>query len=124
MPAKAFCVLLFVSNGGQVDERGKPIFKRGWRTRGNCRDPGDCDGCPLMQQELAKYAPSSIMWVCPVCIRELTRQAKEQGMSFLAPGYFTEGLCQYEGCSRPARTEGGEELPARYSHLLQLFIRN
>jgi hypothetical protein len=59
---------------------------------------------------------------------EVIKLAKAKGIPFNVPGHFTEGQCQWEGCTRPPRTEYDEEFeqlverPGRYSRLLQLFI--
>jgi len=107
----------------------------------SCSKPWDCFDCPLMQQELSNHAPNELMWVCPSCITEVIKIAKSKGIPFHVPGHYTEGQCQYEGCTRPQRTEYGDddpkflvdpllpwanedlvERPAGYSKLLQLFI--
>lgn len=75
-----------------------------------------------MQNELSFYNPSHVLWVCPDCITDVVRDAKRRGIEYRIPGHYTEGQCEYSGCTRPPRTEGDEELGPGYSRLLQLFI--
>lgn len=75
-----------------------------------------------MQREIACYPTGYAFWVCPACVTVLAKEAKAIGQPFHLPGHFTEGQCQYAGCTRPERTEGGEELPPRFSRFLQLII--
>jgi hypothetical protein len=119
---EAFCILLWAENGGRVDSRGKPVYNASGPVRGNCVTPYDCYGCPLMQKEVARHPPGYAFWVCPACVAELVKDAKTRGASFHLPGHYTEGQCQYQDCTRPARTEGDEQLPERYSRFLQLII--
>ena len=122
---KEFCTLLFIDHGGRVDDRGRPVSST---SVGYCADPGDCYSCQLMQKELAQHPPGTARWICPACIGEVIKLSKEKGIPFNVPGHFTEGQCQWKGCSRPPRTEYDEgfeqlvERPAGYSRLLQLFI--
>lgn len=119
---EAFCLLLWSSNGGQFDPKGRPYLERGSYSRGNCTRPHDCFTCPLMQEELAQHPPEEVCWVCPACLSEVAKQAKEQSFEFRLPGYFTEGQCQYRRCQRPARVEEGVELPRGWSRFLQLVL--
>jgi hypothetical protein len=119
---EAFCLLLWAENGGKVDTRGRPAFNASGQTRGNCTTPYDCYGCALMQRELARHPVGYAFWVCPACVSVLAKDAKTREVSFHLPGHFTEGQCQYEGCTRPERVEGDEQLPPRFSRFLQLII--
>lgn len=119
---EAFCLLLWLANGGKVNAKGKPIFQADSRARGYCSTPYDCYSCVLMRRELAEHPEGSAFWVCPACVSVLAKDAKTCGLSFHLPGHFTEGQCQYDGCTRPERTEGEEALPPRFSRFLQLII--
>lgn len=119
---EAFCLLLWAENGGKVDRKGRPLFGASGPTRGHCTTPYDCYGCTLMQREIARHPTGYAFWVCPACVTVLAKEAKAIGQPFHLPGHFTEGQCQYAGCTRPERTEGGEELPPRFSRFLQLII--
>lgn len=119
---EAFCLLLWSANGGRVNQLGKPVFDKSGQVRGSCSTPYDCFGCALMQQELSRHPPGYAFWVCPACVSVIVKQAKAGGASFHLPGHFTEGQCQYEYCDRPARVEGEEQLPPRFSRFLQLII--
>jgi hypothetical protein len=79
-------------------------------------------------------------WVCPSCLSEISRKAKNQGRQIHITGHYSEGQCQYIGCTRPPRLEyrdigieAGDdeagwtendlvELPKGYSRFLQLVI--
>jgi hypothetical protein len=117
-PPSEFCLLLWASNGGQVGSKGKPIFNSLSKSNGYCDKPFDCASCPLMQQELSKHPDGHIMWVCPACLKEAISIAKEKDVFYHIPAHYTEGLCEFPGCSRPAYGD----MPPKYSPLLQLFI--
>lgn len=119
---EAFCLLLFISNGGRVDDKGRPVFARGVAARGLCAEPVDCYQCSLMQQEIARHPPGHAFWVCPACLTQVVKKAKKDGVPHHVTGHYTEGHCQYVGCERPPRQEGNEELARGYSRFLQLFI--
>jgi hypothetical protein len=119
---EAFCLLLWAANGGNIDGRGRPTRERDQYSRGNCTRPHDCYTCPLLQNELALHPPEEVFWACPQCIAEIAKEAKKQKMSLRLPGYYTEGQCQYKGCTRPARVEDGVELPPGFSRFLQVVL--
>jgi hypothetical protein len=119
---EAFCLLLWIANGGRVDSKGRPLFGSSGHARGNCATPYDCYGCELMQRELSQHAVGYAFWVCPECASVLVKDAKNRGVSFRLPGHFTEGQCQHVGCTRPERAEGEVVLPPRFSRFLQLII--
>ena len=123
-----FCILYWVSNGGEVDSKGNPVFRRS-NASGTCpRDPEDaeesgCKTCPLMQHELSFHNPRFVMWVCPACIAEVTKIAREMNSPVRLPGYYSSGICEYSGCTRAPLVINNEEItPAKYSSVLQLFI--
>jgi hypothetical protein len=124
----AFCLLLWVHQGGRVDEKGRPVRVRGVRASGNCDAPDDCYRCQLMQQEISRHPPGHAIWVCPDCIGDVVKVAKGKEVSYYLAGHYTEGQCQYMGCVRPPRLEYDEaaesivEKPRGYSRFLQLFI--
>lgn len=123
----AFCLLLWVAQGGPVID-GQPSFSANRTASGRCDDPCDCYRCPLMQQELAQHPAGMTHWVCPACLSDVLRRAKEKGVSVNLAGHYTEGQCQYVGCTRPPRTEFDEQLeviverPRGFSRFLQLVI--
>lgn len=120
-----FCLLLWAYNGGQVGPNGPIFSSRSSPSIGYCAEPTDCFSCPLMQQEMAKHPPGTVNWVCPSCIPEVIKLAKEKGISIHIPGHYTEGQCQFVNCSRGARTEEvpqHQEVPVGYSRLLQLIV--
>lgn len=122
---EAFCFLLRRYQGG----RG-----------GYCDEPTDCFKCPLLQQEIALHPPGQTTWVCPACLTEVSRKAKADGRRLHITGHYSEGQCQYVGCTRPARLEFRDidievndeatswtaedlvERPKGYSRFLQLII--
>ncbi len=145
IPGDAFCLLLFLHNGGVVDQKGKPILQAcpycqgsgrqtveddcsqcagtghdNRRVRGYCGQAGDCASCPELQMEIAHYHPSLIHWFCTDCVSKAVALAKLASVKLTISGYYNEGLCQGPYCPR----EGSEQLqlPARYSPLLQLLI--
>jgi hypothetical protein len=134
---EAFCLLLWRSRGGRVDNRGKAIVSK-HSPSGSCDEPTDCYKCPLLQQEVSMHPAGQTNWVCPACLPEICRTAKTQGRSIHLTGHYTEGRCQYVRCTRPPRSEfrdvGVEdvearwkegdivELPSGYSRFLQLVI--
>ena len=139
---EAFCLLLWGYQGGQINAKGLPVRTPGSRASGNCDEPSDCYRCPLMQQEIARHPPGMANWVCPSCIREVAKLARHRGVRFYFTSHYTEGQCQYKGCTREPRVEYRDinpaledeehpkpwdegdkiEYPARYSRLLQLVI--
>lgn len=119
---ESFCLLLWVANGGRLNAKGRPQFKKAESIRGYCSSPSDCSGCVLMQKEIAQYPIGRAFWVCPDCLTTLIKDAKARNLSFRLPGHYTEGQCQHAGCSRPAYTLGEIERPSRYSIFLQVII--
>jgi hypothetical protein len=85
---KEFCVLLFIENGGRVDERGRPVSSI---SVGYCSDPGDCFSCQLMQKELAQQPPGTAIWVCPACIGEVIKLGQGEGDSLQCSRSFHRG---------------------------------
>lgn len=126
---EAFCILLWRYQGGRIDSSGrKPIFSKSGPS-GFCDDPTDCYRCSLLQQEISFHPPGHANWVCPSCLTEVSRKSKDTGKYIRITGHYSEGQCQYVGCTRPARTELHEEsettiieLPKGYSRFLQLVI--
>jgi hypothetical protein len=117
---EAFCLLLWFSNGGRLTPTGKVDTRI--QTRGLCSTPYDCSGCQLMQEEIARHQSGHAMWLCPTCVNDAVREAKTKSIPYLLPGHFTEGFCQYKSCTRAAMRLGKEEIQARFSAFLQLFI--
>ncbi len=117
---EAFCLLLWLANGGQLTSQGRLDPRT--RARGLCADPFDCFQCNLMQAEIARHPTGHAIWVCPGCVSDAIKEAKKRGAPFSLPGHFTEGICQFRGCARPSSIEAGVELPAGHSKFLQLFI--
>lgn len=114
---EAFCPVLWQANGGKLRKDGSPIYTNEFIV-GNCREPGDCDTCNLMQGVLANLASQGVtcLWICPACAGHVHDSAKTHGIEMKMPGFYTEGLCQRPQCHRG---EVGNE--ARYSSLLQLI---
>ncbi len=121
----AFCLLLWSARGGLV-ARGQPVFSAN-AVSGDCDNP-ECYRCTLMQQEMAQHPQGHVNWVCPACLRDAIRVAKDKGVQAYLTGHYTEGQCQFVGCTRPARTEFDSETesyiekPRGYSRYLQLVI--
>lgn len=112
---QAFCTLLWRANGGEVDKRGQPIFRRKEEPiRGYCTRAYDCYTCSLMQEELRNYPPDHVTWVCPDCASHLKKRARGVGAHLVMPGFYTEGYCQSPFCRR--------EPEARLSPILQVVI--
>ncbi len=139
---EAFCLLLWSYHGGEVSPKGLPVSTPGTRISGYCDNPDDCYRCPLMQRELARHPPGQANWVCPACLKEVVKAGKSKGVPVHLTGHYTEGQCQFVGCTRPPRVEyaaGSEEAvddqlsqewtkddlvekPRGYSRFLQLVI--
>jgi hypothetical protein len=109
----AFCPLLWRSNGGRFDERGRPLIEAAL-VRGNCTRPYDCSDCEHMRLELSYHPQDEIQWVCPQCASLLKNRRDLVGKNLLMPGYFTEGICESVLCRR--------EEEAKHSSFLQLVI--
>ena len=125
---QAYCIVLFVSNGGRVTPKGEPIMGpddrpecvdgRWYPARSLCTKAYDCHECELLQHTLVHYyKPEDMAWVCTQCEDELMKSSKERGIWFVRPGYYGEGYCQYPKCWR--LLEHGEP---RYSILRTLFV--
>lgn len=93
--------------------------------RGSCDKSIDCYYCPEMHQEIYKHPWGYANWVCPSCLREVVKKAKDSGKKvhpdvlydkcdyaecIHLTGHYAEGRCQYVGCSRPPRIEYGDGL--------------
>lgn len=123
-----------------MDESGRKLVASGRGPSGSCDEPTDCYRCPLLQREISMHPPGQANWVCPACLTEVSRKAKNAGKSIHITGHYSEGQCQYVGCTRPPRIEfrdaGVEaddegagwtaadlvERPRGYSRFLQLII--
>lgn len=143
----AFCLLLWVEQGGQVDSMGRPLspslaglspialededLEEGADidpettthipVRGTCTTPWDCSTCQLMQNELSRHNPDQINWICPACLDEVFKTAKHKGIKLFAPGHYSEGICTYKKCNRPSRPEEAEGLPGiRSERIIEL----
>lgn len=136
---EAFCLLLWIHQGGQVDARGRRVASQEVAASGYCDEPTDCYRCPLMQLEISRHPPGHANWVCPACLTEVSKKAKSQEKSIFMTQHYSEGQCQYVGCTRPPRLEYRDadpfsdgdkpwteedliERPRGYSRLLQLVI--
>lgn len=123
---ESFCLLLWRSNGGRVTDDLR-IARQGFNlegeipqySRGYCTKPYDCYSCDILQEEIHKHPPGSVIWLCIDCVKQETQRCKEAERPFHLPGFYTEGHCQSPECERPAGPEG----LIRYSRFLQLFIR-
>lgn len=102
---EAFCLLLWVHQGGQVNAKGLPVYTRNNRASGNCDNPDDCYRCQLMQQEIGRHPPGHANWVCPACLKDVVNIAKAKGVPIHLTGHYSEGQCQFVGCTRPPRYE-------------------
>lgn len=109
-----FCPILWQANGGKFKSNGAPLFE-GDIIRGRCRDPGDCDRCHYMQGVLTFLTSQGItsLWICPECVSQIRESARELGVAYRFPGFYTEGFCQRPSCNR--------EGDAKYSSVLQLL---
>ncbi len=124
---EAFCLLLWQHQGGEVNASNIPIRTPEARTSGMCDEPYDCYRCPLMQQEIAQHLPGHTNWVCPGCLKDVVQVAKHKNIEMYLTGHYSEGQCQFIGCTRPARIELGDDgearqFPCNYSRFLQLVI--
>lgn len=136
-----FCLLLWVSQGGSA-ANGQPIFSANRTASGYCGNP-ECYRCPLMQNEIAQHPAGHANWVCPACLRDVVQLGKDRGIQVHLTGHYTEGQCQFVGCTRPPRFEYRDaepfvegdadsswiemdivERPRGYSRFLQLVIGN
>lgn len=102
---EAFCLLLWGYQGGRVNAKGLPVSTPGVRASGYCDNPDDCYRCPLMQQEIVRHPPGHANWVCPACLKDVVAVAKAKDVPVRLTGHYTEGQCQYRGCTRPPRHE-------------------
>lgn len=102
---EAFCLLLWSYQGGRINAKGLPISTPGARISGYCDNPNDCYRCPLMQREIQRHPEGHANWVCPDCLKEISRLAKIKGVSIHMTAHYTEGQCQFVGCTRPPRVE-------------------
>lgn len=123
---EANCILLWIHQGGSVN-KGRPVFDRNTRVSGTCDLPVDCYRCPLMQREIALHPPGHANWVCPMCLGDAAKVTKAKGAELVMTGHYSEGQCEFVGCTRPGRVELGDdgntyEFPRGYSRLLQLVI--
>ncbi len=126
---EAFCILLWRYQGGLVDPSGrKPIFSNSGSS-GFCDEPTECYRCSLLQREISFHPPGHANWVCPACLTEVSKKAKSTGKNIRITGHYSEGQCQYIGCTRPPRRELREDsetdlidLPKGHSRFLQLII--
>jgi hypothetical protein len=90
-----------------------------------------------MHKEISSHPPGHTNWVCPSCLAEVSKKAKSQGKDIQMTGHYTEGRCQFIGCTRPERVEYGDstvddevgwaegdkvERPKGHSRFLQLVI--
>lgn len=86
----AFCPLLYVRNGGEIDgeniETGRIVLstKRQY-VRGKCDEAFDCGECGVLNDWLAEEATKGfhIGWECVTCLKE-TKNAVPQRL----PGFF------------------------------------
>ena len=134
-----FCTLLWRTNGGQVDSKGRPLNPNqqgqlvviteqdmieddspaaddgthvGHKyARGQCEADYDCSQCSLMQKELSFYPPDEVNWACPACLPDIFKMAKTAGTKIIVPGHYAEGVCTLRSCTRPSRPEEAEGLP-------------
>ncbi len=102
---EAFCLLLWGYQGGRVNAKSLPVSTPGVHASGYCDNPDDCYRCPIMQQEVARHPPGHANWVCPACLKDAVEKAKAKGVPIHLTGHYTEGQCQFVGCTRPPRFE-------------------
>lgn len=97
-PKAAPCPLLFKKNGGEIDERGRPVFKidkkGNYPLRSLCSQAFDCGTCPLLkeyvEEETAKgYA---VGWECNDCLHEsFMYERRNPEVDRVLPGFFQAG---------------------------------
>lgn len=96
------CPILFESTGGQLDERGRPLFIRQGeefvplgdpQARINCDRAYDCGVCQLLHGWLkAKIdAGYSFGWECDQCLRDTLKADKENNIDRIVTGYYQAG---------------------------------
>jgi hypothetical protein len=88
----AFCPLLFASNGGTFDERGRPVFSSG--RRGLCGIAFDCGRCRFLIQWVEAEAAKgwSVGWECWECLDASYRYEREnKDVSRVLPGFYHSG---------------------------------
>lgn len=124
---EAFCLLLWKYQGGKISPKNIPVRVPEIHASGACDEPNDCYRCPLMQIEIARHLPGYANWVCPDCLNSVVQIAKIRNVAIHFTGHYTEGQCQFIGCTRPERVELGDEgemqqFPSNYSRFLQLVI--
>ena len=72
----AFCPLLFSANGGEFDQKGRPIFRQLQEARkfirGKCDEAYDCGECELLVRWCNERAAEGfhIGWECVHCLKE------------------------------------------------------
>lgn len=83
----AFCPILYTSNGGQLDNKGKAIVSLNNRVRGKCDKAFDCGDCFLLQNWIATCVSEGwiVGWECDDCLH-VTKAVSRQ-----LPGFFQEG---------------------------------
>jgi hypothetical protein len=116
---KTFCLLLWVENGGLVDQHGVPYLDPHEvdYVRGSCTRASDCERCAVMARELVRHPEGSYAWLCPECAAVVATRAKERRIKGVLPGHYTEGWCQNPGCWMFSRLS-----EPRYSIFLQLAL--
>ncbi len=114
---EAFCPLLYHAGGGKFTSRGQPV-NDGIARRGVCTRPYDCDSCVYMQHQVSYFPQREITWVCPTCLDTVIAWANQNGVQIAMWGFYSEGFCQYPGCTRPEEPLLG--MPARYSTMRQI----
>lgn len=119
---EAFCPLLFeAGHGGRadlIDDDGNYVGQR--HVRGLCTEPIDCNSCVFMQHEISYHHPDTVTWVCPTCIGPIFKWAKKNNVQIHAPGFYSEGYCEYPWCERPG--DGTPEMPPKFSLMRQVVF--
>lgn len=88
----AWCNLLFKSNGGQLNEKGAPVFRSSesfHSPRGACSKAFDCGACDIMIQYLEECVSQGwdVGWECIDCLKPDT----PSGIERVLPGYYQSG---------------------------------
>jgi hypothetical protein len=98
----ASCPILFVSTGGQLNERGRPLFTLNGtemvplgnpEARLNCDRAYDCGVCTLLHRWLETRVAEgySFGWECDRCLKYTRSLDEENDIERIVTGYYQAG---------------------------------